>query len=72
MFIGVSATKTFERLRIFNFWLPIDIFSKGQKNHMDKGLIFNTTITVCPRSLDPIYVITYYIRLTKTSWTKQK
>ena len=25
--------------------------------------------TVCPRSSDPFYVITYYIKLITTSWT---
>ena len=25
--------------------------------------------TVCPRSLDPIYIVTYYIIWVKTSWT---
>ena len=25
--------------------------------------------TICPRSLDPFYVETYYISLVKTSWT---
>ena len=25
--------------------------------------------TVCPRSLDPIYIATYYIKWVKTSWT---
>ena len=24
--------------------------------------------TVCPRSLDPNYIVTYYIMLVKTSW----
>ena len=25
--------------------------------------------TVCPRSSDPFYVVTYYIKLVTTSWT---
>ena len=27
------------------------------------------TLTVCPRSLDPIYVVTSNIKWVKTSWT---
>ena len=30
-FIGASATKSFERSRIFRYVLPKDILSKGQK-----------------------------------------
>ena len=26
-------------------------------------------VTVCPRSLDPIYLVTYCIKWVKTSWT---
>ena len=26
-------------------------------------------VTVCPRSLDPLYIVTYYIKWVKTSWT---
>ena len=26
-------------------------------------------VTVCPRSLDPINIVTYDIKLDKTSWT---
>ena len=25
--------------------------------------------TECPRSLDPIYIVTYFIKWVKTSWT---
>ena len=25
--------------------------------------------TICPRSLDPIYIVTYYIKWVKTPWT---
>ena len=28
--------------------------------------------TVCPRSLDPFHVVSYYIELVKTSWTDIK
>ena len=27
------------------------------------------TVTVCPRSSDPFYVVTYYIKWVNTSWT---
>ena len=30
--------------------------------HFDQG-------TVCPRSSDPIYIVSYYINMVKTSWT---
>ena len=26
-------------------------------------------LTVCPRSLDPIFIATYYIKWVKTPWT---
>ena len=26
-------------------------------------------ITVCPRSIDPFYIVNYYIKWSKTSWT---
>ena len=29
----------------------------------------NTVSTVCPRSLDPVYLVTYFIHWVKTSWT---
>ena len=28
--------------------------------------------TVCPRSLDPCYIVSYYIKWVKTSWTYSK
>ena len=27
------------------------------------------TVTVCPRSNDPFYIVTYYIKWVTTSWT---
>ena len=30
---------------------------------------FGNLYTVCPRSLDPNCIVTYYINLAKTSWT---
>ena len=29
-----------------------------------------TVHTICPRSLDPIHVVTWYVKWTKTFWTK--
>ena len=31
-----------------------------------------TCYTVCPSSLDPIYIVTYYTNWVKTSWTDSK
>ena len=28
--------------------------------------------TVCPRSSDPFYIVTYYIKWVTTSWTQSK
>ena len=32
----------------------------------------NTVQTVGPRNLDPIYIVTYYMKWAKTSWTDSK
>ena len=36
-FIGVSATKSSEKSRIFRYGLPEDFLSKGQKSHRLEG-----------------------------------
>ena len=28
--------------------------------------------TICPRSLDPLHIVSYYNKLVKTSWTYSK
>ena len=28
--------------------------------------------TICPRSIDPFYIVTNYIKWVKTSWTDKK
>ena len=36
-----------------------------------QGLVqlFPFMFNVCPKSLDPFYIVTYYIKWVKTSWT---
>ena len=29
----------------------------------------SSILTMCPRSSDPFYIVTYYIKLVTTSWT---
>ena len=31
--------------------------------------IYKTLFTVCPRSSDPFYIVSYYIKWVTTSWT---
>ena len=38
-----------------------------QKFHC--AYIMSTILNICPRSLDPFYIVTYYIQRIKTSWT---
>ena len=32
---------------------------------------FTEIVTVCPRSLDPVKIVTYFIKWAKTSWKKK-
>ena len=47
--------------------------SEKQKHGGDKrqglGSVLDCTITVCPKSLDPFHILSYFISLVETSWT---
>ena len=34
-----------------------------------KNQVWNLRVTVCPRSSDPFYIVSYYIKLVTISWT---
>ena len=54
-----------ENTQFSDFYFLIRIFGSAHKNVN----IQNTLVTVCPRSLDPFYVVAYYIKLAKPSRT---
>ena len=46
------------------------VYGPGAKD--DAGGKTNIQYTVCPRSSDPFYVVTHYIKWVTTSWTYSK
>ena len=44
-------------------------FESGYSNNDDTDSYY---ITVCPRSSDPFYIVTYYIKWVTTSWTHSR
>ena len=54
-------------MMVYLFWLdhlaPNDEMLEGFKNRIG---------TVCPRSLDPFHMVSYYIKGVNTSWTYNK
>ena len=58
---------------------PFKTFSHFPKKNLNSSNIIIHTLqfsdrlwqsTVCPRSSDPFYIVTYYIKLVTTSWTE--
>ena len=54
---------------------PIKTFAYRKLNNTHAGIIIAVicdvqyVCTVCPRSNDPFYIVSYYIRWLTTSWT---
>ena len=40
-----------------------------ENNKQAEGLADRKKYTICPRSSDPFYLVTYYIKWVTTSWT---
>ena len=52
-------------------YLPWFLFPWLWKKLLNQNLYWAiSTTTICPRSSDPLYIVTYYMKLVTTSWTR--
>ena len=52
-----------------NQFILLPVYSPPPQLHRSYGQFVLVCTTVCPRSSDPFYVVTYYIKWVTTSWT---
>ena len=63
--------------RVHEFWIPQEISTQDEESDAKnpatvlEALVFTgrTPSTVCPRSSDPFYILTCYMKWVTTSWT---